>query len=191
MKACCFFLCHIGVITWSPVCVVVAVLISHLVSVCFSVPSCSFLSVYFPLHLSVKTVIFFSINTNCRATEETYLLTADKGQWISGATLQMYSISTKEKPLPWISSPILHTHNGSLWIQYKIKAYSPFRLFVDEGHSVILRVCVCVCLCSPDLSTVAQSSMGFIEFPGVAGFAVLLRASLPKVLSLNCVRICC
>lgn len=58
---------------------------------------------------------------------------------------------------------------------------------------VYVYICVCArtCLCSPELSSVAQSSVGFVEFLGVAGFAVLLGASLPKVLSLNCERICC
>lgn len=113
-KACCFIFCHIRAITWSPVCFIVAVLISDLVSVCcslfinfFPALSYSFLSIYFP-------VIFFSLNTFCQAPKETYLFTANKGQWISGASLQIYSVSTKEKPLPWISSLILHTHNGSL-----------------------------------------------------------------------------
>ena len=57
-----------------------------------------------------------------------------------------------------------------------------------------LRVCVLVCVCVSavqSFSTVAQSSVGFVEFLGVAGFVVLLRAGLPKVLSLNCERKCC
>lgn len=69
--------------------------------------------------------------------------------------------------------------------------FFPKVVSVEEDHLVTSSVYACVCVSSPELSNVAQSSVGFVEFLGVAGFAVLLRASLPKVLSLNCERICC
>lgn len=165
-EACCFVLRHTEVVTWSPVCYIVALLISDLVSLCFSL--------YFYL------LTFHSISPT--ASRDIRCLVTN--------------ILTKEKPLTWISSPIIHTHNGSHWIQYKIEAFKLIQNSVEVDQSVTLResvVCVHVCvrLCRPELSAVAQSSVGFVEFPGVAGFAVLLRASLPKVLSLNCERICC
>ena len=104
------------------------------------------------------------------------------------------NVLTMEKPLTWISYPRIHTHNGSHWIQSDRKLIQNSCFSGRGPFGLIERVCVCVCLCvcaSAELSTVAQSSVGFVEFPGVAGFAVLLRAGLPKVLSLNCERICC
>lgn len=51
---------------------------------------------------------------------------------------------------------------------------------------------VCFLLvCLPERSAAGQSPGGFAEFPGVAGFTVPLRATVSKVLSLNCERICC
>lgn len=108
-------------------------------------------------------------------------------------------MNTKEKPLPWISSLILHTHNRALWIHYKMKTQSSFRILSQTSlsgpfgtiQSHCKGVCLCVHVSAVQLSTVAQGSVGFVEFLGVAGFVVLLGASLPKVLSLNCERICC
>lgn len=64
---------------------------------------------------------------------------------------------------------------------------------VEEDNLVTRSECVCfVCeVQSFPVLLSAQSSVGFAEFLWVAGFAVPLRASLPKVLSLNCERICC
>lgn len=48
----------------------------------------------------------------------------------------------------------------------------------------------CLC-CLPELLAAGQSTGGFAEFPGVAGFTVPLGATVSKVLSLNCGRIFC
>ncbi len=92
-EVCCFILCHTQVITWSPVCYVVPVLISDLVSVCFSL--------YFYLFTSYTISPLASRDIRCLFT----------------------NILTKEKPLTWISSLIIYTHNVSHRIQYKIEAF--------------------------------------------------------------------
>lgn len=145
----------------------------------------------YSFNLYLKVNIFHRSNIICRTPEETYLLSVNKA---SGAIRCLFTNTlTKKAPLTWSHVqqyvpqciPLDSLQDQGSW------AHSEFSSHWRRTAQSLERVCVCVCVYLSGLSTVAQSSVGFAEFPGVAGFTVLLRASLSKVLSLNCERICC
>lgn len=95
----------------------------------------------------------------------------------------------QKMPLTWISSTT--THNGC-----DGRSQPPdspgIRVSVEENTSTRPTFFFFFCLCClPELLAAGQSTGGFAEFPGVAGFTVPLGATVSKVLSLNCGRIFC
>ncbi len=56
------------------------------------------------------------------------------------------NILTKEKPLTWISSLIIHTHNGSLCARSRSSCSFRILVSVEVDHSVTLRVFAWVCV---------------------------------------------
>lgn len=108
-------------------------------------------------------------------------------------------IVTKKMPLTLISSTTGHATDA-------IEGHDPhdptgIRVSVEENSStsrtagwvfsVLFWGGFFVLVCLPERFAAGQSPGGFAEFPGVAGFTVPLRATVSKVPSLNCERICC
>lgn len=140
------------------------------------------------LHAFVKCDLLPSLNTICQTQEETNLLNPNKSQW--SYQVPLYKFTHNRKTLCPGSHLQCHTPPQKIPLD-SVGNQGPLPIHnslfpVEEGH--IERVCVCTSVSS---AVQSFSSEGFVGFPGVAGFAELLGASLPKVLSLNCERICC
>lgn len=155
---------------WSPVCFIVAVLISDLVSVCCFLFIILFLShsVLF-LPSLCKTVIFFSLNTICRGPGETYLLTANKGQRISGASLQIYSMSTKGETF---ALDLIFNITHPQWIpldSVQDQGPQPIQNCYGRGpFGHIESVCVCVSAVQ-SFPLLLRAAWGSLSFQGLLG----------------------